>query len=56
MLVREILAVYSDNDAKPINTLCGQNAGLLIVRAGGTYSYYLAKTNKLRGAGSFLRS
>jgi hypothetical protein len=26
---------------KRINTLCGQSAELLIVEAGGTYSYHL---------------
>jgi hypothetical protein len=26
---------------KPINTLCGQNAESLIVKADGTYSYHL---------------
>jgi hypothetical protein len=26
---------------KPVSTLCGQNAKLLIVNAGGTYSYRL---------------
>jgi hypothetical protein len=32
-------AVYSQNHMKPINTFCGQNAELLTVKAGGTYSY-----------------
>jgi hypothetical protein len=40
MLFREIIAVYSENHTKPIDTLCGNNAELLIVKAGGTYSYY----------------
>jgi hypothetical protein len=40
MLIEEIIPVYSENDIKPINTLCGQNAELLIVEAGGTYSYH----------------
>jgi hypothetical protein len=26
MMFREIIAVYSDNNTKPINTLCGQNS------------------------------
>jgi hypothetical protein len=34
MLFREIIAVYSENLQKPINTLCGQNAELLIVKVG----------------------
>jgi hypothetical protein len=33
MLFKEIIAVYSEKYAKPINTV------LLIVPAGGTYSY-----------------
>jgi hypothetical protein len=40
MLFREIIAVYSENHMKPINTLCGQNAEILIIKAGGTYSYH----------------
>jgi hypothetical protein len=35
-LFKEIIAVYSENNTKHINTLCGQNAELLIVKAGGT--------------------
>jgi hypothetical protein len=34
MLFKEIIAVYSENHAKPI-----QNAALLTVRADGSYSY-----------------
>jgi hypothetical protein len=30
MLGREIIAAYSTNHMKPINTLCGQNAGILM--------------------------
>jgi hypothetical protein len=41
-LVKEIIAVCSENHTKPISTLCGQNAELLIVKAGGTYSYHWA--------------
>jgi hypothetical protein len=39
MLFREIIAVYSENHTRPINTLCGQNAELLIVKP-GTSSYH----------------
>jgi hypothetical protein len=39
-LFREIIAVYSENHTKPINTLCGQNAELLDVKTGGAYSYH----------------
>jgi hypothetical protein len=38
-LFKEIIAVYSENHIKPTNRLCGQNAELLNVKAGGTYSY-----------------
>jgi hypothetical protein len=37
MLFKELIAVYSKNNMKPTNTLNGQNTGLLIVKAGGTY-------------------
>jgi hypothetical protein len=36
-LFREIIAVYSENHMKFINTLCWQNAELTTVKAGGTY-------------------
>jgi hypothetical protein len=39
MLFKEIIAVYSENHTKPINTLCRQNAELYIV-AGCIYSYH----------------
>jgi hypothetical protein len=39
MLFREIITLYSDH-TKPINILHWQNAELLIVKAGGTYSFY----------------
>jgi hypothetical protein len=38
MLFKEIIAVYSENHAKPII----QKAVLLSVKAGGKYSYHLA--------------
>jgi hypothetical protein len=37
MLFREIIAVYSENRTKPINTHYGQNAELLVVKVRGTY-------------------
>jgi hypothetical protein len=41
MLFKEIIAVYSENHTKPLNTLCGQNAELLvIIKVGGIYSYH----------------
>jgi hypothetical protein len=40
MLFREIIIVYSENHTKPMNTLCGQNAELLIIKVGGTLSYH----------------
>jgi hypothetical protein len=42
MQFKEIITVYSENCAKPINTLCGQNAELLIIKAGGAHSYHWA--------------
>jgi hypothetical protein len=41
-MFQEIIAVYSENHTKPINTLCGQNTELLNIKAGGTYSYHYA--------------
>jgi hypothetical protein len=38
MLFKEITTNYSENHMKPINILCGQNAELQIVKAGGTHS------------------
>jgi hypothetical protein len=35
-LFKEIIAVNSENHMKPIHSLCGQNAELLILKAGGT--------------------
>jgi hypothetical protein len=42
MLFKKMIAFYSENETKPINTLCGQNGELQIVHAGGTYSYHWA--------------
>jgi hypothetical protein len=39
---KEIIAVYTEKNMKPINTLCVQNIELLIVKAVGTYSYHQA--------------
>jgi hypothetical protein len=36
MVFEEIIAVYCEKRTKPMNTLCGQNAELMIVKAGGT--------------------
>jgi hypothetical protein len=36
MLFREIIAVYCENHVGHINTLCGQNAEIFNVKAGGT--------------------
>jgi hypothetical protein len=40
MLLKDVIYVYSENSMKLINTLCGQNEELLIVKAGGTYIYH----------------
>jgi hypothetical protein len=42
MLFKKIIALYSENHTKPLNTICGQNAELLNVKACGTYSYHWA--------------
>jgi hypothetical protein len=42
MLFKEITAVYYKNLSKLLNTLCEQNAKLLIVKAGVIYSYHWA--------------
>jgi hypothetical protein len=42
MLYSEIIAVCSEIHTKHINTLCGQNVGLLNVKPGGTYSNHWA--------------
>jgi hypothetical protein len=42
MLFRELIAVYSKNHMKPINTLCGLSAGLVNVKACGTYRCHSA--------------
>jgi hypothetical protein len=42
MLFKAVLAVYTENHTKPINTLRRTSVELLIVKAGGTYSYHWA--------------
>jgi hypothetical protein len=42
MLFRKKVAVYSKNHTKHINTLCEQNAELLIAKEGNSYSYNCA--------------
>jgi hypothetical protein len=42
VLFKEIIAVYSENHTKTKNTICGQMAELLVVKAGGTYSHHWA--------------
>jgi hypothetical protein len=37
-LFREIIAVYTENHTKSINTLYGQNAEFLNLKAGGSYT------------------
>jgi hypothetical protein len=39
MLFKEIIADYSENYAKPINKICGQNAEAVTMKVGGTYTY-----------------
>jgi hypothetical protein len=47
MLFGEIIALYYENNMKPINTLCGQDAEFLTVKAGGTNGYQWAVKVKL---------
>jgi hypothetical protein len=42
MLFGETVAVYCDNHTEHTHTLCGQNAELWYVKAGGTYSNHRA--------------
>jgi hypothetical protein len=39
MLFREVLAVYSENNANYIYKLCGQNWEDFYVKPGGAYNY-----------------
>jgi hypothetical protein len=41
-LFKEMITVCFENHTKPMNTLCGQNAELLIVKAGGRLSNHTA--------------
>jgi hypothetical protein len=38
VLFNKVMAAYFENHTKPINILSRQIAGLLIVKAGGTYN------------------
>jgi hypothetical protein len=42
MLFGETVAVYWENHTEHTDTLCGQNAGFLCVKAGDTYSDHWA--------------
>jgi hypothetical protein len=42
MVFKKMIAVYSENNTRHVNTLSGQNAELLKVKAGGAYKYYSA--------------
>jgi hypothetical protein len=48
MLFKELIAVYSENHTKLINTLCGQNAELLTVKAGGTQVTVTTELQKVK--------
>jgi hypothetical protein len=43
MLLEEIIAVYSENHTKPINTLYGQNEDFVNIKSCGTYKYHSSK-------------
>jgi hypothetical protein len=40
MLFKEIIAIYSENHMKCINTIRMQNAELIFIEMGGTYSFH----------------
>jgi hypothetical protein len=42
MLFKEVIAVYSENHGKPINTLGRQNGKLMNAGTHGTYSNHFA--------------
>lgn len=42
MVLKEIVAVFSENRVKPINSVCRQNTNLLNVKEGDTYRYHWA--------------
>jgi hypothetical protein len=54
MLFREIIAVYSENHKKSINNVSGQNAELLIVKAGG--KLYVITTGLQRVFDAFVQN
>jgi hypothetical protein len=39
-LFKELICVYTENLTKHTNIFCGQNAELLLVKAGGAYNYH----------------
>jgi hypothetical protein len=39
-MFKEMIEVYSENNIEAINTLCGQNADLLNVKAGGACGHH----------------
>jgi hypothetical protein len=40
ILVKEIIAVYSENHMEPVDTLNGQNTASLYVKVGGIYAFH----------------
>jgi hypothetical protein len=40
MLFKKKIALYSGNNIKTLNVICGQNEELLTFKAGGTYNYH----------------
>jgi hypothetical protein len=47
MTFTETLAVYPENQVKPINTFCEGNAELLNVKKSDVLSYYVLKSQLL---------
>jgi hypothetical protein len=48
MLFRETVAVYCENHMEHTDTLCGQNADFLIVKAVGIHNYHCASGHEIR--------
>jgi hypothetical protein len=49
MLFMEIIAVYSENHAKPINILCGQNVELMFKKKGKVTPLHAMEALGVRG-------
>jgi hypothetical protein len=46
ILFKKIIPVYIENHMKPESIMCDQSVELVIVKAGGTYSYHWASKSQ----------